>query len=79
VKIIVEKTIIDKRLELMGISELHLIGGGHMMTKDNVIYYSGNEKESSKGVPYIIGRMLAQSVVRYNPVSNRVIYLRRAA
>jgi hypothetical protein len=73
----VEKTMNDKRLELMGISELHWIGCGHIMTKDNVIYDSGNAKEIRKGVAFIVGRKLA--VVGYNPISNRVIYLRLAA
>jgi hypothetical protein len=30
--VIVEKTMIDKRLEIIGISELHWISCGHMMT-----------------------------------------------
>ena len=63
-------------LSILGISELRWIGMGHFLSNTVKVFYSGHAFLKGNGVAFICDKDTADSVLGYNPVSERIISLR---
>ena len=63
-------------MDLLGISELHWVGMGHLKSGGHTMFYSGNNSIKRNGVVILCGKTLAQCMLGYNPISNRIISVR---
>ncbi|XP_072035117.1 craniofacial development protein 2-like [Amphiura filiformis] len=75
---IVEKKMIAKDIQILGVSELWWLGQGLFRTDGgNMVIYSGMESgKKRKGVGFIVEKSITKSVIGYNPVNERVMTLR---
>ena len=63
-------------MDLLGISELHWVGMGHLKSGGHTMFYSGNDYIERNGIAILCGKTLAQCVLGYNPISDRIISVR---
>ncbi|XP_062858811.1 craniofacial development protein 2-like, partial [Trichomycterus rosablanca] len=63
-------------LDLLRISELKWTQSGHFQSNEHWVYYSGNDNQRRNGVAFILNQRLANTVLKYNTVSDRVISIR---
>lgn len=73
---IVEKELTRCRISVAGISETHWNEGGHFRIVDNNwVFFSGPKEGSRNGVALWVSRGLTKDVIRYRPVSDRIIWV----
>lgn len=76
---IVEKEMAAHNVTVLGLSETHLKGSGHLMTDEgNTLYFSGHETESKNGVAILVPRKLSSCVLGYNTVNDRIMTIKLA-
>ncbi|KAA3669964.1 uncharacterized protein DEA37_0012425 [Paragonimus westermani] len=63
-------------IDILGISELKWTGMGHFKSDDFHIFYCGQENHRRNGVAIIVNKKLSNSVLGYNPKSDRMISIR---
>ena len=63
-------------LQLLGISELKWKSLGHFESDGKMVYFSGNKDKKCNGVAFILQRSLANCVLGYNSISDRIITIR---
>ena len=73
---IVKREMIGTGISILGISELCWTGLGHFQSDEHKVFYSGNESVRRNGVAFICSKQVANSVLGYNPVNDRIISLR---
>lgn len=74
---IIEKEMENTRLSILGISETHYRGQGHLTTATgNTLYFSGSKDASRNGVGILILSKLKKFVLGYNTLSDRVITMK---
>ena len=74
---VIEKEMERCGVEIMGISESHWRGCGHITTdRGNTVYFSGQDNSSRNGVAFIIPRRLNNAVLSYTTVSDRIITIK---
>ena len=62
---------------ITGLAEVRWAGKGSFRTrKEYSVFYSGNEKGGQKGVALILNPKMANAVLGYNPMNDRMISLR---
>lgn len=76
--------VLDHELErcntvITGLSETHWKESGHRNLENHTIYFSGNELSSFAGVGIAIPKLWTESVLGYNPVSDRIITMKLSA
>jgi len=67
---------IRTNVKILGLSEVRWSGKGHFQSGDFKIFFSGQETTRAKGVAIICSNEIAQTVLGYNPVSDRIISIR---
>ena len=60
----------------MGVSELRLKSNGHFNSEETAIYFSGNESVKRNGVAILVNHKIQRSLLGYQPVCDRIIYIR---
>lgn len=74
---IVEKEMQAHHVAILGLSETHLKGSGHLITEGgNTLYFSGHDTESKNGVGILLPRKLNNCVLSYNAVNDRIITIK---
>jgi exonuclease III len=73
---IVKREMERVKVEALGISEMRWIGKGYFQSGKYRIYYSGHEELRKNGVAFIVGQDMANSVLGYNPVNDRILMMR---
>ena len=63
-------------LSILGIRELRWTGMGHFLSNTVKVFYSGHVFLKRNGVAFICDKDTADSVLGYNPVSERIFSLR---
>ena len=73
---IVKRQMIRTRVEMLGVHELHWTGMRRVQSGNHTVFYSGHKKTRRNGVAIICADKMAQSVLGYNPISDRIISIR---
>ena len=76
---VVQKEMIRVDIDILGISEMKWIGSGHFRSAKNTVLYSGHNTHKKNGVGIIITNRMAQSLIGYKTVNDRIIYIRMKA
>jgi exonuclease III len=63
-------------VEMLGVSEIWWTGKGYFESDDFTVYYSGHDNMKRNGVAIILKKNIAQTVLGYNPVNDRIISIR---
>ena len=73
---IVKKEMIRTGIDVLGVAELRWKGMGHFNSETHKVFYSGNEASTRNGVAFLVAKKTADSVLGYNPISDRIITIR---
>ena len=73
---IVKEEMRRTRIEILGVSEIWWKGKGHFQSDDFMVYYSGHDDSKRNGVAIILKKNIAQTILGYNPVNDRIISVR---
>ncbi|XP_049739840.1 craniofacial development protein 2-like [Elephas maximus indicus] len=60
-------------INILGISKLKWTGIGHFESDNHMAHNAGNDNLKRNGVAFIIKRNISISILKYNPVSDRII------
>ena len=63
-------------LTILGIGELRWTGMGFFLSDNVKVFYTGHDSHIKNGVAFLCTKEVADSVLGYNPVSDRIISLR---
>ena len=63
-------------INILGVSELRWSGFGYFNSGDKKIFFSGNNTNRRNGVAIICDKQMANTVLGYHPISDRIITLR---
>ena len=63
-------------IDILSISEMKWIGSGHFRSANNTVMYSGHKTHRKNGVGMIITNQVSKSLIGYNAVNDRIIYIR---
>ncbi|XP_042885530.1 craniofacial development protein 2-like [Penaeus japonicus] len=73
---IVKKEMEANNCDIVGISELKWTDKGYFRSEDFTVYYSGHESNRTRGVAIICNKMVANAVLGFNPLNDRIMTLR---
>ncbi|XP_042856752.1 craniofacial development protein 2-like [Penaeus japonicus] len=62
--------------DILGISELKWTDKGYFRSEDFTVYYSGHKSNRTRGVAIICNKMVANAVLGFNPLNDRIMTLR---
>ena len=63
-------------MDVLGISEMKWTHSGHFRSVNNTVMYWGHNTNSKNGVGMIIRYQVSYSLIGYNTVNDRIIYIR---
>ena len=73
----IERIFEREKYDLLGICESRWKGGGEVKTMEgNIVLYSGGQDKHERGVAMLVGRKWKQTIMEWNPVNERILYVR---
>ena len=73
-KLEVVKMEMDERIiSILGLSESRWTGKGFFQSDKHRVMFSGTENDREKGVAMICNKIVSQSIIGFNPVSERML------
>nr|XP_021203476.2 craniofacial development protein 2 isoform X1 [Bombyx mori] len=71
---VIEREILRCKIDILGLSEVHRRGSGHIKTANgNILCFSGSENHSGNGVAILLPQKLENTVLGYKTPSDRII------
>ncbi|XP_049735553.1 craniofacial development protein 2-like [Elephas maximus indicus] len=63
-----------KNLNILNISKLKWTAISHFESDCHIVYYAGKDNLKTNGVPFIVKKNTSTSILKYNAVSDRIIF-----
>ena len=64
------------RMDILGISEMRWTGSGRFVSDGKLVIFSGNDTKHMRGVGIVFSKRTSAAIIRWKPVSDRIISAR---
>ena len=64
------------RMDILGISEMRWTGSGRFASDGKLVIFSGNDTKHIRGVGIVFSKRTSAAIIRWKPVSDRIISAR---